>query len=85
MPAAISGAIPSLQAWCKKQRLLFFVESLIQLHRWHCHEAARAEADLIVLSIPPRIGSGGSDGVKAALCGVHRGKFGKRRQYYSNQ
>ena len=85
MPAALSGAIPSLQAWHKKQRLLFFAESLIQSHCWHCHEAARAEADLNVLSIPPRIGSGGSDGVEAALCSVHGGTFGMRRQYYSDQ
>jgi hypothetical protein len=83
MLAALNGAIPSLQARHKRQRLLIFAELLIQLHCWHCHEAARAEADLSVLSIPPRIGSGGSDGVEAALCGVHRGKFGKRRQYYS--
>jgi hypothetical protein len=51
----------------------------------HCHEAVRAEVDLSVPGIPPRIGSGGSDGVEAALCGVHGGKFGKRRQYYSVQ
>jgi hypothetical protein len=63
MPAALSGAIPSLQARHKKQHLIFFAELLIQLHRWHCHEATRAEADLSILSIPPRIGSGKSDGV----------------------
>jgi hypothetical protein len=40
-----------------------------------------AEADLSVLGIPPRIGSGGSNGVKAALCGVYGGKFGRRGQY----
>jgi hypothetical protein len=51
----------------------------------HCHEAARAEADLSILGIPPRIRSGESDGVKAALCSVHGGKFWKRRQYYSNE
>ncbi len=56
------GTRRSYQARHEKQRLLFFVESSIQSHRWHCHEAARAEADLSVLSIPPRIGSGGSDG-----------------------
>ncbi len=60
MPAALNGAILSLQARHEKQRLLFFVELLIQLHSWHCHKAARAEADLSVLSIPPRIRSGGS-------------------------
>jgi hypothetical protein len=38
-----------------------------------------------VLRILPRIGSGGSDGVEAALWDVHGGKIGKRRQYYSNQ
>jgi hypothetical protein len=74
MPAALGRAIPSLQAQHKKQRLLFFVEMIIQLHHWHCHEAARAEANLSVLSILPRIGSSGSDGVEAALCGVHKGK-----------
>jgi hypothetical protein len=72
MPAALDGAIPSLQAWHEKQRLLFFAELLIQLHCWHCHEATRAEADLSVLSIPLRIGSGGSDGVKAAEVNLGR-------------
>jgi hypothetical protein len=85
MLVALHGAIPSLQAQHEKQCLLFFAESLIQSHHWHCHKAARAEANLNVLSIPPRIGSGGSDGFEAALCGDHGGKFGKRRQYYSNQ
>ncbi len=33
----------------------------------HCHEAARAEADLSILGIPPRIGSGGYDGVDATV------------------
>ena len=55
MPAALDGAIPSLQARHEKQRLFFFAESLIQSHRWHCHEAARAEADLSILDIPPTI------------------------------
>jgi hypothetical protein len=55
MPAALNRAIPSLQAWREKQSLLFFVELLIQLHRWHCHEAARAEADLSILDITPTI------------------------------
>ena len=55
MPVALDGAIPSLQAQHEKQRLLFFAESLIQSHRWHCHEAARAEADLSILDIPPTI------------------------------
>jgi hypothetical protein len=45
---------------------------------WHCHKATRAETDLSILGIPPRFGSGGSNGVEAALCGVHGGKFGKR-------
>ncbi len=45
------------------------------------HEAAMAEADLSVLSIPPRIGSSGSDGVEAALCSVHGGKPGKSGHY----
>ena len=39
----------------KKQRLLFSAVLLVQPHRWHCHEAARAEADLSVLGIPRRI------------------------------
>jgi hypothetical protein len=63
MPAALNGAILSLQARHEKQHLLFFAESLIQLDRWHCHKAARADANLSVLSVLPRIGSGGSDGV----------------------
>jgi hypothetical protein len=67
MPAALDGAIPSLQARHEKQRLLFFAESLIQSHCWHCHKAARAEADLSVLSILPRIGSGGSVTAKIGL------------------
>ena len=36
-------AIPSLQAWHEKQRLLFFAELFMRRRRWHCHEAARAE------------------------------------------
>ncbi len=44
-------------------------------------KAARAEADLSILGILPRIESGGSDGVEAVLCGVHGGKFGRRGQY----
>jgi hypothetical protein len=67
MPAALDEAIPSFHAWHEKQRLLFFAESLMLLHRWHCHKAAREEADLNVLGISPRIGSGGSKGVEAAL------------------
>ncbi len=67
MPAALDGAIPPLQARHEKQRLVFFVESLIQSHRWTYHKAARVEANLSVLSIPPNIGSGGFDGVEAAL------------------
>jgi hypothetical protein len=55
MPVALNGAIPSLQAQHEKQRLLFFEELLIQLHRWHCHKAARAEADLSILDIPTTI------------------------------
>ncbi len=55
MPAALDGAIPSLQAWHEKQHLLFFMELLIQLHRWHCREAARAEANLSILDIPPTL------------------------------
>ncbi len=57
MPAALDGAIPSLHALHKMQRLLFFVESLVRLHRWHCHEAARAEA--IELDTLRKIRSGG--------------------------
>ena len=63
--AALSGAILSLQAWHEKQRLLFFAELLLQSQRWHCHKAARAEADIIVLGILLRIGWGGSDRAKA--------------------
>jgi len=55
MLAALNGAFPSLQARHEKQRLLFFVVVLVQPHRWHCHEAARTEADLSVLGIPQRI------------------------------
>jgi hypothetical protein len=55
MPAALDGAFPSLQARHEKQHLLFFAVLLVQPHRWHCHEAARAEADLSVLGIPRRI------------------------------
>jgi hypothetical protein len=60
MPAALDGAIPSLQARHEKQHLLFFAELLVWSHRWHCHEAVRAEADLSVLGILQRIRSGGS-------------------------
>ena len=38
---------------------------VVQPHRWHCHEAARAEADLSVLGILRRIKvARRSDGVK---------------------
>jgi hypothetical protein len=47
----------------------------------HCHDATRVEVNLSVLGILPRIRSGGSNGVKTALCGVYGGKFGKRGQY----
>ena len=60
MPAALDGAIPSLHALHEEQRLLFFAESLVRSHRWHCHEAARAEDDLSELDILRRIRSGGS-------------------------
>jgi hypothetical protein len=52
-------SMPSLQARHEKHDLLFFTESLLLLQCWHCHEAARAEANLSILGIPPRIGSGG--------------------------
>ncbi len=60
MPTALNGAIPSFHALHEEQRLLFFAESLVRSHRWHCHEAARAEADLSELDILRRIRSGGS-------------------------
>jgi hypothetical protein len=60
MPAALNGAIPSLHALHEEQCLLFFAEWLVWLHRWHCHKAARAKADLSVLDILRRIRSGGS-------------------------
>ncbi len=53
MPAALNGAIPSLQARHEKQRLLFFAVLLAQPHRWHCHEATRASLSFI--GIPRRI------------------------------
>ncbi len=62
MPAALDGAIPTLQALQEAQRLLFFAESLVRLHRWHCHKTAMAEADLSELDILQRIRSGGSFG-----------------------
>ncbi len=46
MPGALSGAIPSLQAQHKEQHPLFFVKLLSLPQCWHCHEAARAEANL---------------------------------------
>ena len=81
MPAALDGAIPSLEAWHKEKHLLFSVEWLVQLHRWHCHKAARVEANLSVLGILQRIRSGESNEV---LWKYPWGKFGKRRQYRSN-
>jgi hypothetical protein len=60
MPATLNGAIPSLHALHKEQCLLFFAELLVRLHRWHCHEAARAEDDLSEIDILRRIRSGGS-------------------------
>ncbi len=74
MPAPLDGAFPSLQA---------LTVLLVQPHR-HCHEAARAEADLSVLSIPRRInccksrGDPMGRGLRArALWHVHGGRFGK--------
>ncbi len=60
MPAALDGAIPSLYTLHEEQRLLFFTDLLVRSHRWHCHEAARAEADLSELDILRRIRNGGS-------------------------
>jgi hypothetical protein len=59
MPAALDGAIPSLQALHKEQRL-FFAESLVRSHCWHCHKAARADDNLSEIDILRRIRSGGS-------------------------
>ena len=79
MPAAFDGAIPSLHALHEEQRLLFFAESLVRSHRWHCHEATRADDDLIELDILRRIRSGGW--IQERFRGVHGGKFEERRQY----
>ncbi len=65
MPAALNGAIPSLHALHETQCLLFFAESLVRLQRWHCHEAARVEANLSELDILRRIRSGGSSSALA--------------------
>jgi hypothetical protein len=80
MPTELSGSIPSLQAQHKKH-LLFFVELLVQLQGWHCRKAARAEANLSILGILPRIRSGGSNGVKAALWRCQLKKIWEERQY----
>jgi hypothetical protein len=49
----------------------------------HCHKAARAKDDLSILDIPPTIRVLSQIALLhwAALCGVHKGKFGKRGQY----
>ena len=67
MPAALNGAILSFHALHEEQRLLFFAESLVRSHSWHCHEAARAEADLCELDILRRIRSGGSGALSKIL------------------
>jgi hypothetical protein len=73
MPAALGGAILTLQALHEEQRLLFFAESLVRLHRWHCQEAATA-----------KLGRHSAENQKwkwGILWWCHGGKFGKRRQY----
>jgi hypothetical protein len=48
---------------------------LVRLHRWHCHEAARAEADLSELvDILRRIRSGGSRSALAVSTEENLGK-----------
>ena len=74
MPVALDGAIPSLQARQEKQRLLFFAELLVRLHRWHCHKAVRVEVDLNVLGILQRIRSEGS---RSALAVSTEEKLGR--------
>ncbi len=54
MPAALDGAVPSLQARHEKQRLLFFAESLIQLHRWHCHKPRGRRLISAFSTFPPQ-------------------------------
>jgi len=71
MPAALNGAIPFFHALHEEQCLLFFAELVVRSHRWHCHEAARAEANLSELDILQRIRSGGSE----ALSRCPRRKF----------
>jgi hypothetical protein len=78
MPAALNVAIPTLQALHEEQRLLFFAELLMRSHRWHCHEAATAEADLSELG---RHSAENQEWGILWWCGVNGGKFGKRRQY----
>ncbi len=53
----------------------------MRLHRWHCHEAARAEADLSVLDINSAENQKWGIAIQERFGGVHGGKFGKRRQY----
>ncbi len=62
-----SGSIGGGGSWC-----------VLEAANRHCHEATRAEADISVRGILSRIRSGGFNGVNAALCGVHGGKFRKR-------
>ena len=60
IPLALDGAISSLHVLHETQWLLFFAETLVQSHRWHCHKAAKAEANLSILGILWRIRGGGS-------------------------
>ena len=76
MPAALNGAIPSFHPLNEEQHLLFFVESSVRWHRWHCHEAARAEDDLSELDIMRRKKKWG---IQEGFDGVHGGKFEERR------
>ncbi len=76
MPAALNGAISSFYPLNEEQRVLFFAEPLVRLHRWHCHEAARVEDDLSELDIMRRKKKWG---IQERFDGVHGEKFEERR------
>ena len=75
MPAALNVAIPTLQALHEEQRLLFFAELLMRSHRWHCHEAATAEADLSELG--RHSAENQKWGILERFGGVHERKKGR--------
>ncbi len=83
--AATAAAMPLPPPYCRRchhTAAAFFAELLVRSHRWHCHKAARVEADLSKLGRHSAENQKwGIQVIQERFRGVHGGKFGKRRQY----